>query len=130
MLNRMVHILWNCINNEVATIKDVVSDWTTYCPEYVSIYRSILNILYWPIYDSRILTDICNFFKNVILIDICRNFSFFDRYMQFLFSKFLHISVEIWYKILIFSYIGQYNIISADICLHIPIIYVFIYRAL
>ena len=98
--------------------------------EYVSIYRSILNMIYWPIYESGILTDIWFFPKMIYWSIYVQIFHFLSDICKFLFSKFMHISVEISYKILIFSYIGQYNIISADIWLHIPIIYVFIYRAL
>jgi len=96
--------------------------------EYVNIYRSILNMIYWPIYESRILTDIWFFPKMIYWSIYVQIFHFLSDICKFLFSKFMHISVEISYKILIFSYIGQYNIISADIWLHIPIIYVFIYR--
>ena len=101
-----------------------------YLPEYVNIYRSILNMIYWPIYESGILTDIWFFPKMIYWSIYVQIFHFLSDICKFLFSKFMHISVEISYKILIFSYIGQYNIISVDIWWHIPIIYVFIYRAL
>ena len=81
-----------------------------YSTEYVSIYRSIFDIIYWPIYDSRILTDICKFFKNHFLIDICRNFAFFDRYMKiFIFSKIAIFDFCSMFRSIKTSYIGQYN---------------------
>ena len=88
---------------------------------------TILKLIYWPIYANLILTDIWNFSKCFILTDICRNFSFFHRYMKIFKFQFwtyidrnfgtLHISVNI-------------LLILIDICFHISIIYVFIYRAL
>ena len=56
--------------------------------EYETIYRSILKFIYWPIYVSLILTDIWNFSKNHISTDICRNFSFFNRYMKIFKKRF------------------------------------------
>ena len=79
-------------------------------PEYVSIYRSIFDIIYWPIYDDRILTDICILFKNHFLIDICRNFAFFDRYMKiFIFSKIAILDFCSMFRSIKTSYIGQYK---------------------
>ena len=81
-----------------------------YWPEYVSIYRSIFCFIYWPICDSRILTDICKFFKNHFLTDICRNFTFFDRYMKiFIFSKIAISDFCSMYRYIKSSYIGQYK---------------------
>ena len=78
--------------------------------EYVCIYRSIFDIIYWPIYDSRILTDICNFFQNHFLTDICRNLSFFDRYMKiFIFSKIAIFDFCSMFRYIKSSYIGQYK---------------------
>ena len=77
---------------------------------YIDRYMIFSKMIFWSIY-----AEIFHFLSDI---------------WKFLFSKFMHISVEISYKILIFSYIGQYNIISVDIWWHIPIIYVFIYRAL
>ena len=60
--------------------------------EYVSIYRPILNMIYWPILYRRYMKaeywPIYDFFKNNILIDICRNFSFFERYMKIFIFEF------------------------------------------
>ena len=85
-------------------------DWFKYLTEYVSIYRSILNMIYWPIYDNRILTDICKFFKNHFLTDICRNFAFFDRYMKiFIFPKFVFFDFCSMFRSIKTSYIGQYK---------------------
>ena len=78
--------------------------------EYVSIYRSILNMIYWPIYDNRILTDICKFSKNHFLTDICRNFAFFDRYMKiFIFLKLAFFGFYTLLELRKHSYIDQYN---------------------
>ena len=95
--------------------------------EYETIYRSILKFIYWPIYVSLILTDIGNFFKNHISTDICRNFSFFDRYKKIFKKRFWAYIDRNFGQ---FTYISQYTLISTDICFHIPIIYYFIYPAL
>ena len=74
--------------------------------EYVTIYRSILKFIYWPIYVSLILTDIWIFSKNHISTDICRNFSFFDRYMKIFKIRFwAYIDRNFWWL----TYIGQYT---------------------
>jgi len=76
--------------------------WTDICKVLImaGICKHIsVNIKY------DILTDIwkwnidryMNFFKNDILIDICRKFSFFERYMKIFIFEILHISVEISY---------------------------------
>ena len=88
----------------------VRSAFVSFRSEYVSIYRSILKIIYWPIYDDRILTDICILFKNHFLIDICRNFAFFDRYMKiFIFPKLAIFDFCSMFRSIKTSYIGQYN---------------------
>ena len=67
----------------------------TFPSEYVSIYRSILKMIYWPIYESGILTDICFFSKMIFWSIYAEIFHFSSDIWKFLFSKFMHISVEI-----------------------------------
>ena len=77
-----------------------------YSPKYVTIYRSILKFLYIDRYMISNIERYMKFFKNHFPTDICRNLSFFDRYMKiFIFLKLailgfldmrkLHISVNI-----------------------------------
>ena len=50
-------------------------------------------------------------FKNDFSTDICRNFSFFDRYMKiFIFLKWAIIGFYTFRELRRTSYIGQYNI--------------------
>ena len=78
--------------------------------KYVSIYRSILKLSYIDRYMISNIDRYMKFFKNHFSTDICRNFSFFDRYMKiFILLKLACLGV---YSLLEFrktSYIDQYN---------------------
>ena len=81
-----------------------------YFSKYVTIYRSISKLSYIDRYMISNIDRYMKFSKNHFSTDICRKFSFFDRYMKFF----------IFHKINIFgsysligsiktSYVGHYN---------------------
>ena len=84
--------------------------------EYVTIYRSILKFWYIDRYMMSNIDRYMNFSKNHYLTDICRNFSFFDRYMKiFIFHKIAICDFDSMFRFIKSSYIGQYNISYIDL---------------
>ena len=78
--------------------------------KYVNIYRSISKLSYIDRYMISNIDRYIKFSKNHFSTDICRKFSFFDRYMKF--SIFLKIIIFGSYSLMgaiKTSYIGQYN---------------------
>ena len=118
-INILYHILtdiwWSNIDRYMHFFQKSFSDryMSEFCifrPEYVTIYRSILKLRYIDRYMISNIDRYMKFFKNHFSTDICRNFSFFDRYMKiFILLKLACLGV---YSLLEFrktSYIDQYN---------------------
>ena len=78
--------------------------------KYVNIYRSISKLSYIDRYMISNIDRYMKFSKNHFSTDICRKFSFFDRYMKFFI--FLKIIIFGSYSLMVTiktSYIGHYN---------------------
>ena len=79
-------------------------------PKYVNIYRSISKLSYIDRYMISNIDRYIKFSKNHFSTDICRKFSFFDRYMKFFI--FPNIIIFGFYSLIgsiKTSYIGHYN---------------------
>ena len=84
--------------------------WSIYYAKYVTIYRSILKLWYIDRYMKSNIERYMKFFKNHSLTDICRNLSYFDRYMKiFIFLKIIVFGFYSLLELMKTSYIGQYN---------------------
>ena len=78
--------------------------------KYVNIYRSISKLSYIDRYMISNIDRYMKFSKNHFSTDICRKFSFFDRYMKFfIFHKIIIFGFYSFIGSIKTSYIGHYN---------------------
>ena len=88
----------------------VVHNWTDLQTKYVNIYRSISKLSYIDRYMISNIDRYMKFSKNHFSTDICRKFSFFDRYMKFfIFHKIIIFGFYSFIGSIKTSYIGHYN---------------------